>query len=114
MHVFCEKILKLRAYYDAEAIKRLALSEIFSLYASYKVPNWIIRWGGSKMFDVLESGLNEYGEIITQHFVSSDNHRQLEIVLRMLKSCGLSPSFTFSDVPEPISSPARAHLSIAY
>ena len=64
IHVFCKKILKLRAYYDAEVIKRLALYHIFSLYASYKVPNWIIRWGESKMFGVLNSGLTIYGEII--------------------------------------------------
>ena len=66
IHVFCKKILKLRAYYDSEVIKRLTLSEIFSPDASYKVPKWIMLWGGSKMFDVIESGLNEYGEIIMQ------------------------------------------------
>ena len=58
IHVFCKNILKLRAYYDAEVIKRLALSEIFPLDASYKVPNWIMRWGGLNMFDVIESSLN--------------------------------------------------------
>ena len=58
IHVFCKKILKLRAYYDAEVIKRLALSEIFPLDASYKVPNWIMRWGGSNMFDFIESSIN--------------------------------------------------------
>ena len=52
------------------------------------------------MFDVLDSGLNEYGEIIMQHLASSDNHRQIEIVLRMLKRCGLIPSFELSDVPD--------------
>ena len=46
----------------------LAPSEIFPLDASYKVPNWIMWWGGSKMFDVLESGLNEYGKIIMKFF----------------------------------------------
>ena len=50
------------------------------------------------MFDVLESPLNEYGEIIMQHFTSSDNRRQLKIVLCMLKSCGLIPSFALFDV----------------
>ena len=50
------------------------------------------------MFDVLDSGLNEYCEIIMQHFASSYNHCQLEIVLRMLKICSLSHSFVFYDV----------------
>ena len=50
-----------------------------------------MRWGGSNMFDVIEYCLNEYDEIIMQHFASSDNHRRLEIVLRMLKVVDLSP-----------------------
>ena len=54
--------------------------------------------GESNMFDVLDSGLNDYGKIITQHFASSENYRQLEVVIRILKICGLSPSFAFSDV----------------
>ena len=57
-------------------------------------------WGGSNMFNVIESGLNGYGEIIMQYFSSSDNHRQLEIVIHMLKTCSLSPSIAFSDVPD--------------
>ena len=93
-----QKYIECRAYYDAEVIKSLALSEIFPLDASYKVPNWIMQWGGSRMFDVLKSGLYEYGEIVMQYFVSSDNHLWLEIMLPMLKSCGLSPSFASSDV----------------
>ena len=59
-----------------------------------------MRWVVSKMFDVLESSLNEYGEIIMQHFASFDINNQIEIVLRMLKSCGLRPSFEFSDFPD--------------
>ena len=96
IHVFCRNIL--RSYYDDEVIKRLALSDIFSLDASYKVPNWIMRWGRSNMCDVLKYGLNEYGENIMQHFASSENHCQLKIVLCMLKHCRLSLSFAFSDV----------------
>ena len=68
INIFCKNILKLQAYYDDEVIKMLAPSEIFPLDASYKVPNWIMWWGGSKMFDVLESGLNEYGKIIMKFF----------------------------------------------
>ena len=41
-----QKYIECRAYYDAEVIKSLALSEIFPLDASYKVPNWIMQWGG--------------------------------------------------------------------
>ena len=52
------------------------------------------------MFDVLESSLNEYGEIIMQHFASSNNNNQLKIVLHVLNSCGLSSSFALSDVPD--------------
>ena len=33
-----------------------------------------------------------------QHFTSSNNHFQLEIVLCMLKSCSLIPPFELSDV----------------
>jgi hypothetical protein len=39
---------------------------VLSIDASYKVPKWIMKWGGVKLYDVLESGLNEYGEIIVQ------------------------------------------------
>ena len=52
------------------------------------------------MFGVLDYGPNEYGENIMQHFSSSDHHRQLEIVLRRLKSCDLRPSFAFSNIPD--------------
>ena len=100
VHVFCSKILKLRGYFDAEIVKRVATSEYFSLDASYKVPNWIMRWGGSKLFDCLESGLNDYAEIIMQHFASSDNHEQLSVVLCMLKDAGLKPDLVLTDVPE--------------
>ena len=100
VHVFCTKILKLRGYFDAEIVKRVATSEYFSLDASYKVPNWIMKWGGSKLFDCLESGLNDYAEIIMQHFASSDNHEQLSVVLKMLKEAGLKPALVLTDVPE--------------
>ena len=59
-----------------------------------------MRWVGSKTFDVIESGLNEYGEIIMQHFSSSDNDHQLKIVLCIFKICGLSLSFAFYDAPD--------------
>ena len=42
IHIFCKNILKLRAYYDAEVMKRMALSEIFPPDASYKVTNLIL------------------------------------------------------------------------
>eukprot|EP00978_Attheya_sp_CCMP212_P024800 scaffold78540_cov53-Attheya_sp.AAC.1 len=99
IEVFCAKMISLRQYFDAEVIKRLVSSEFISLDASYKVPNWIMRWGGEKLFEVLESGKNEYSEVILQHFASSDNHRQLEMVLEALKECGLRPKFASTDVP---------------
>ena len=39
IHLFFKNMLKFQAYYDAESIKILALSEISSPYASYKVTN---------------------------------------------------------------------------
>ena len=59
-----------------------------------------MRWRVSNIFNVLESGINEYGEIIMQHFASSNNNNQLKIVLHVLNSCGLSSSFALSDVPD--------------
>jgi hypothetical protein len=124
IHMFCREIERLRKLLDAECIKRLATSLFvdrciiqgtflgsfaakvslkcycFSLlYRVFQVPKWMMKWGGTKLFEVLESGLNKYGEIIVQPFESSDNHRQLRHVLQMLHDQGLSPSIVFSDVP---------------
>jgi hypothetical protein len=99
IHMFNVITEKLRPYYDSECLKRILSTMFMSLDASYKVPKWIMKWGGSKLFEVLESGLNEYGEIILQHFELSDNHRQLGTVLLVLKEHGLNPSFVFTDVP---------------
>lgn len=59
-----------------------------------------MKWGGTKLYEVLESGVNEYGEIIINHFETSDNHRQLRPVLKILQQLGLNPSIVFSDVPQ--------------
>jgi hypothetical protein len=59
----------------------------------------MMKWGDTKLFEVLESGLNDFGEIAVQHFESSDNHRQLEVVLETLHRQGLNPSIVFTDVP---------------
>ena len=67
------------------------MSEIFPLDALYKVPNWIMRWGGSKMFDVLEFGLNEYGEIIMQHFHHLITIVRLKLFYICLKVVALNP-----------------------
>ena len=64
--MFSEVVGRLRPYLDAECVKRLKTSSVLSIDASYKVPKWIMKWGGVKLYDVLESGLNEYGEIIVQ------------------------------------------------
>jgi ribosomal protein S27AE len=97
--VFCRIVGSWRRYLDAECLKRLKTSEQIALDASYKLPKWIARWGGTKMFDCLETGLNEYGETVLQHFETSDNHRQLRPVLEYLQTCGLDPRIAFSDVP---------------
>lgn len=97
--MFNRAIEKIRAYLDSECLKRLSTSTMFAIDASFKVPKWMMKWGGVKLFEVLESGLNEYGEIIMQHFETTDNHRQLRPILSLLKEAGLDPSFVFSDVP---------------
>jgi hypothetical protein len=59
-----------------------------------------MKWGGATMYEASESGLNEYGEIVLQHFALSGNHRQLRHILVLLKKYDLNPSTVFSDVPD--------------
>jgi hypothetical protein len=65
---------KLRLCCDLECLKRILFVMFMSLDASYKVPKWIVKWGGSKLFEALESGLNKHGKMFLQHFDLSDNH----------------------------------------
>ena len=98
--MFCTVVSRLRKYLDGECIARLMNSKIVALDASYKVPKWIMVWGGVNLFKELESGVNEYGETIIQHFEHSDNHHQLETILTTFVHYGLNPDFVFSDVPD--------------
>jgi hypothetical protein len=59
----------------------------------------MMKWGGVKLYDALVSMMNEYVEIIGQYFSSSDNHKELEPILRLLYEKGLNPSVAFSDDP---------------
>ena len=98
--MFCTVVDRMRAYLDSECIARLTSSKIVAIDAYYKIPNWIMRWGDVKLFNTLESDLNEYGEIIIQQFENLDSHRQLEPILRTLILYGLNPDYIFTDVPD--------------
>jgi hypothetical protein len=62
-------------------------------------PKLMMKWGENKLYDALQTGMNEYSECILQYFCPSDSHRQLVPVLRHLYSLGLDPSFAFTDNP---------------
>lgn len=99
VHMFCTIVESMRPYLDSECIKRLKTTRTIAIDASYKVPKWMMSWGGASLFDALQSGVNEYGELVLQHFATSDNHRQMRPVLELLESYGLDPELAFTDNP---------------
>lgn len=109
--IFCLTVEKLHDYYDSECIKRLFSSVILSIDASYKVPKWIMRWGGQKIYECLHSGMNEYGEVIVNRFSTSDNHAELGSNLSQLNELGLNPTLVFSDNPKRDQSLMRTTFS---
>lgn len=109
--IFCLTVEKLHDYYDSECIKRLFSSVILSIDASYKVPKWIMRWGGQKIYECLHSGMNEYGEVIVNRFSTSDNHAELGSNIAQLNELGLNPRLVFSDNPKRDQSLMRSTFS---
>lgn len=100
IHMFCVVIGKLRKYLDSECLKRAKATLILAIDASYKVPKWMLKWGGAcRIYDALISGTNEYNEVPMQFFATSDNHEELGYVLELLSSLGLNPKICFSDDP---------------
>jgi hypothetical protein len=99
VHMFCTIVESIRHYLDSECIKRLKTTRTIAIDASYKVPKWMMSWGGASLFDALQSGVNEYGEIVLQHFATSDNHQQMRPVLELLESYGFDPELAFTDNP---------------
>lgn len=99
IEMLCEYVDLRRPYYDSECVKRAILSKILAIDASYKVPKWMMKWGGQRLYDALHSGTNEYNEIILQRFSTSDNHQELGAILETLSSLGLNPYLPFSDDP---------------
>lgn len=98
--MFCLVITEFRHYYDSECIKRAKSSKVIAVDASYKIPKWMMKWGGKqKLYEALHSGTNEYNEIIMQRFSTSDNHEELGSNLRTLKQMGVNPYLAFSDDP---------------
>ena len=98
--MFCTVVERRRNYYDSECIKRALSSTILAIDASYKVPKWLMKWGGEKIYEALHSGTNEYNEIIIQRFSTSDNHEELRSNCEALCRMGLNPHLVFSDNPE--------------
>ena len=96
---FNKSIQQNRKYYDSECIKRAKSTKILAIDASYKVPKWMMKWGGSAIYDALHSGTNEYNEIVMQRFSTSDNHEELGSNLEKLCNHGLNPYLCFSDDP---------------
>lgn len=100
VNMFCSVLLSMRPYLDSEVIKRLRLSILIAIDASYKVPKWMMTWGGVfRIYNALHSGTNECLEIIMQRFSTSDNHDELGSNLAQLAELGLDPKIAFSDDP---------------
>ena len=97
--MFCFTLTKKRQYYDSECLKRARSSKILAIDASYKVPKWMMKWGGQRIYETLHSGTNEYNEIVLQRFSTSDNHDELGSNLESLGKIGLNPYLCFSDDP---------------
>jgi len=100
INTFCKSIDRKRSYYDKETLRRMKNSLMIAIDASFKVGKWMMRHGDQKVFEALQTGLNEYGEIIMQRWSTSDNHTELGEHLKQLKELGLEPWWVFSDVPE--------------
>ena len=98
--MFCTVVERRRNNYDSECIKRALSSTILAIDASYKVPKWLMKWGGEKIYEALHSGTNEYNEIIIQRFSTSDNHEELRSNCEAFCRMGLNPHLVFSDNPE--------------
>ena len=99
LQMFCLSVTKKRQYYDSECLKRARNSKILAVDASYKVPEWMMKWGGQRIYETLHSGTNEYNEIVLQRFSTSDNHDELGSNLESLGKIGLNPYLCFSDDP---------------
>ena len=54
-----------RHYYDSECMKRAQSTKMLAIDASYKVPKWMMKWGGDRIYNALHSGTNEYNEIVS-------------------------------------------------
>ena len=100
LNMSCTTFKKMRNFYDSECLKRAKSSKILAIDASYKVPKWMMKWGGGRIYDTLHSGTNEYNKIILQRFSTSDNHEELGSNLKTLQHLGLNPHLCFSDDPK--------------
>ena len=95
---FCKVTMDLKEEHDSHQKRRLETSIVGTIDASYKVPKWVAAWKGSKMYDAMMTGKNEYAETLISHFAISDNHRELRFVLEQLKKEGFHPEWFFTDV----------------
>ena len=100
LDMFCFIIQEDRHYYDSECVKRAQSTKILAIDASYKVPKWMMKWGGGRIYDALHSGTNEYNEIVMQRLSTSDNHEELGANSKALKDLDLNPYLCFSDDPD--------------
>lgn len=96
---FCSVIEGMRSYLDSECIKRAIHSLILAIDASYKIPKRMMKWGGTRIYEALISGTNEYNEVPLQFFATSDNHDEIRSNIKTLKEAGMNPHLAFSDDP---------------
>jgi hypothetical protein len=80
--MFCKVITNERPHLDAECLKRMLTSKTLIIDGSFKVPKWVARWGGTKLFGCLMSAVNEHGETILQHFqTAAGDMRSIDLVV---------------------------------
>ena len=93
---------KIRPQLDRE-MKKVSVDQ-FSIDASAKAPKKLSQYNGKRMYETLQSGMNEIGQFRVQVLTGSDSHEQLEPALNAMR-CTLEeqgkegPRIVFSDNP---------------
>jgi hypothetical protein len=100
--VYKKELEDIRPHFDRE-MKKVSVDQ-FSIDASAKAPKKLTQHNGKRLYEALQSGMNEIGQFRTQVLAGSDAHEQLEPALnameQTLKEHGKhGPRVAFSDNP---------------
>ena len=88
-----------KADYDKDYMSRAVDSTCLSLDCSYKVCKWMGKANGHGCFGTLLTGMNEFGEVILNRFMTSDNAAETKLALKSLVSAHSKIEFVSTDKP---------------